>query len=133
MLLKNNKLYLLLSIFVILSFVLAACGGAETPAAEEPAAEEPAAEEPAAEEPAAEEPANPGLQMDAAEVATQFWSDEEYEESIAFMDADPINPEAPVYLQSLLDNKVDTSQYKMDPPYDICFSNAGVNLSLIHI
>ena len=57
MLLKKNTLYLLFSIFIILSFALTACGGgAETPAAEEPAAEEPAAEEPAAEEPAAEEP-----------------------------------------------------------------------------
>jgi ribose transport system substrate-binding protein len=65
--------------------------------------------------------------MDSADVATQFWSDELYEESIAFMDAEPINPGEPVYLQSLLDNKVDTSEYKMDPPYDICFSNAGVN------
>ena len=120
---KKNTLYLLFSIFIILSFALTACGGGT----ETPAAEEPAAEEPAAEEPMAEEPENPGLQMDEAVVATQFWSDEEYQESIAFMDADPINPEAPVYLQSLLDNKVDTSQYKMDPPYDICFSNAGVN------
>ena len=125
---KKNRLYILFSIFIILSFALTACGGGtETPAAEEPAAEEPAAEEPTAEEPMAEEPENPGLEMDEAVVASQFWSDEEYQESIAFMDADPINPEDPVYLQSLLDNKVDTSQYKMDPPFDICFSNAGVN------
>ena len=48
----------LITIFMILMMVIAACGGpAEQPAAEEPAAEEPAAEEPAAEEPAAEEPA----------------------------------------------------------------------------
>lgn len=61
------KVKYLLSIFVVLSMLLAACGGgapAEQPAAEEPAAEEAApaeaeeaAEEAAAEEPAAEEPA----------------------------------------------------------------------------
>ena len=128
--LKNNKIYLLFSVFVLLAFVLTSCAQpapTEAPV-EEPAVEEPAAEEPAAEEPAAEEaPENPGLQMDAASVATQFWSDELYEESIEFMDAEPINPDAPVYLQSLLDNKVDTSEYKMEPPFDICFSNAGVN------
>ncbi len=120
---KFKKLFLLLSILVALALVLSACGGG----AEEPAAEEPAAEEPAAEEPAAEAPANPGLQMDAAAVAMQFWDDALYEESIMLESATPLNPEAPIYLQSLVDNKVDTSQYKMDPPFDICFSNAGVN------
>ena len=60
----NRKLFLLLSIALVLVLALAACqpeasepAPAEEPAAEEPAAEEPAAEEPAAEEPAAEEPA----------------------------------------------------------------------------
>jgi peptide/nickel transport system substrate-binding protein len=56
-----KKLFYLLSLLVIASMVLVACGGA--PAAEEPAAEVPAAEEPtaapAAEEPAVEEPADP--------------------------------------------------------------------------
>ena len=123
----KKKVYIILSIVMLAAFVLSACGGGAAPAeevAEAPAEE--AAEEAPAEE-AAEEPANPGLAMDAAAVAMQFWSDEEYEESIAWTDADILNPEDPVYLQSLLDNKVDTSQYKMDPPYDICFSNAGVN------
>lgn len=119
---KYKKLFLLLSIIVVLTLALSACGGG----AEEPAAEEPAAEEPT-EEPVAEEPANPGLQMDAAAVAMQFWDDALYEESIMLESATPLNPEAPIYLQSLVDNKVDTSQYKMDPPFDICFSNAGVN------
>jgi ribose transport system substrate-binding protein len=65
--------------------------------------------------------------MDSAKVAQQFWDDELYEESIELLDAEPINPEDPIYLQSLIDNKVDTSEYEMEPPYDICFSNAGVN------
>lgn len=134
MLQKNSKLFVLFSIFVVLAFVLSACGGgaAEAPAAEEEMAEEPMAEEPMEEEPMEEEPMDepaesPGLQMDSAAVAQQFWSDEEYQESISWTDADVINPDAPVYLQSLVDSKVDTSMYQMEPPFDICFSNAGVN------
>lgn len=51
----KSRLLLLLSVLVILSFALGACGGPAAPEAEEPA-EEPAAGEPAEEEPA-EEPA----------------------------------------------------------------------------
>jgi len=131
----KKKLFVVLSLILVATFALSACGGAapaeevmeEKPAEEEVMAEEEEAEAEEEEEAAAEEPANPGLAMDAAAVATQFWSDEEYLESISWTDADILNPDAPVYLQSLLDNKVDTSQYKMDPPFDICFSNAGVN------
>ncbi len=60
---KKKKMFMIISLFMVLTIVLAACGTAaeptavEEPAAEEPAAEEPATEEPAAEEPAAEEPA----------------------------------------------------------------------------
>lgn len=66
--LTKNTLYTLF-LLVLLTALLAACGGAqeaapaaeapatEAPAAEAPATEEPAAEAPAAEEPAAEEPA----------------------------------------------------------------------------
>ena len=50
----KTKISLLLSIFVILSMVLTACGA---PAVTEPAATEPPAEEPAATEPGATEPA----------------------------------------------------------------------------
>ena len=116
----KNKLNLALSLIMLVGLILSACGGDAAPT-------EDAAVDAPPEEAVDEAPANPGLEMDSADVATQFWSDELYEESIVFMDADPINPEEPVYLQSLLDNKVDTSEYKMDPPYDICFSNAGVN------
>ncbi len=116
----KNKLYLTLSLIMLVGLILSACGGDATPT-------EDAAVDAPPEEAVDEAPANPGLEMDSADVATQFWSDELYEESIVFMDAEPINPGEPVYLQSLLDNKVDTSEYKMDPPYDICFSNAGVN------
>ncbi len=61
-----------LTLLLILSMFIVACGGgAEEPAPEEPAAEEPMAEEPAAEEPAAEEPA---AEEPMAEVITiEFW------------------------------------------------------------
>ena len=60
----KKSLFVILSLVLIASFALAACGGAATeapmeePVAEEPVAEAPA-EEPAAEEPAAEAPAEP--------------------------------------------------------------------------
>ena len=53
----SKKLYSILSVLMVVSVLLAACGGgtaAEAPAAEQPAAEAPAAEQPAAEAPAAE-------------------------------------------------------------------------------
>jgi len=57
----SKRIFGVLSILLVLSLMLAACGAPATeapkPAAEEPAAVEPAAEEPAAEEPAAVEPA----------------------------------------------------------------------------
>jgi ribose transport system substrate-binding protein len=130
---RKSQLFVL-SVLVVLAMVLGACQPAATATQAPAAATQPPAPAAATEPPAAaptEPPApaaeNPGLQMDAARVATQFWSDAEYEESINFMDAAPLNPEAPIYLQSLLDNKVDTTEFKQDAPYDICFSNAGVN------
>jgi len=128
----KKKLFVLLSLIIVAAFALSACGGAtEAPVAEAPA-EEAAAEEAPAEEAAAEEEEvaaaeSAGLQMEAAAVVEAFWSDEEYQESITWTDGDVLNPEAPLYLQSLLDNKVDTSEFKMEPPYNVCFSNAGVN------
>ena len=121
-----------LLLIAILMMVLVACGGAaEEPAAEESAAEtEGAAEEPAAEEPAAEEPAaetGEGLGMEAAAVATEFYSQEEYENSIRLMGVTPEGPEGQPWLQYLEPNFVDTSEYAKEGPYTFCFSNAGVN------
>ena len=123
-----KKSVFVISLLVVFAMLLGACAPAEAPAAEAPAEEEAAAEEPAADEEVAEEaPENPGLQMEAAKVAPQYFVQEEYEKSLAFMDADPINPEDPIYLQYLEENPVDTTEYKKDPPYNVCFSNAGVN------
>ncbi|MEJ2412232.1 MAG: ABC transporter substrate-binding protein [Anaerolineales bacterium] len=132
----KNKLFVVLSLILVAAFALSACGGAtpteevmeDMPAEEEAVVEEveEVEEEPAEEVVVAE---SPGLQMEAAAVVQAFWSDEEYQESISWTDDDVLNPDAPLYLQSLLDNKVDTTEYMMEPPYDICFSNAGVNNS----
>ncbi len=132
---KNSRRLILILIAVLLIGVMAACGGGETAPAEEAPAEEPAAEaeEPAAEEPAAEEPAEEaaetgaGLGMDAAMVADQFFSEEDLEQSLVWMEAEPMGPEGEPWLQYLEDNFVDTSEYAKEGPYTFCFSNAGVN------
>jgi len=67
---RKNSLWLLVSLLLIFTFALAACGGGAEPAAPaQPEAEEPAAEEPVAEEPAVEEPAEEvgGFQIPAIE------------------------------------------------------------------
>ena len=128
----KKKTLFVVSLLFIFVMMLAACQTATPAATEAPAAEEPAAEEPVAEAPAAAE--NPGLALDAAKVAAQFWSDAEYEKSMELMTKDPLNPDAPIYLQYLEENPTDISQYpqyaslaEKEPPYNICFSNAGVN------
>jgi len=130
----KKSILLVISALLIFTLLLAACQAAtEEPAAEEPAAEEPAAEEPMEEEPAAEA-SNPGLQMESATVAEQFFSEDEYAKSIELMTKAPLNPDDPIYLQYLEENPTDISQYPeyadfaaKEPPYNVCFSNAGVN------
>ena len=121
---------------VVLVMLLTACKPAAPAAPEAPAAEAPAAEAPAAEAPAAEAPAaeNPGLQMDSAKVAAQFFNDADYAASLEQMKMAPLNPDAPIYLQYLIENPTDISQYPQyadfaakEAPYNVCFSNAGVN------
>lgn len=103
----KKSMFLVLSLLVGISILLAAC---------QPAA-------PAA----STKPENPGFAMDAAKVASQFFNDKDFAESQQLMTAKPINPDAPIYLQSLIDNKIDTTKFKKEPPYNLCFSNAGVN------
>jgi ribose transport system substrate-binding protein len=118
-------------LIAVLTLVISACAPA-APVAEAPAAEAPAAEAPAAEAPAAAE--NPGLQMETANVAAQFFTDEDYNQSLDLMDNAALNPDAPIYLQYLLEDPTDISKYpqyakfaELEAPYDLCFSNAGVN------
>ena len=72
--------------------------------------------------------------MEQAKVAMQFFSEDEYAKEKSLMSAEPLNPDAPIYLQYLEDNSTDISEYpqyaafaEKAPPYNICFSNAGVN------
>jgi len=133
---KKNLLFVV-SLVIIMAMVLTACANpaaTEAPVVEEP--EAPAAEETAPEEPAAEEPValNPGLQMEQAQVAMQFWSEDEFAKQMELMSAAPLNPDDPIYLQYLEESPTDISQYPQyadfaakEAPYNICFSNAGVN------
>lgn len=139
---KKSVLFVV-SMIVVLSMLLVSCTppAAATTAPQAPAATEaPAA--PAQVEPtkAPEAPAQPaagknaGLQMDSAKVAPQFFNDTDYQKSIEYMTKKALNPNDPIYLQYLEDTSTDISKYpqyaefaKKQPPYNICFSNAGVN------
>jgi len=113
-----KKAYMLVSLLMCLSVVLTACG---TPAAAPTEAPAAAA-------------ANPGLQMESAKVAAQFFTDADYDKSVEYMKKAPLNPNDPIYLQYLEENPTDISKYSQyasfagkEPPYNLCFSNAGVN------
>lgn len=127
-----KKSILVISILMVLSIVLGACAPAATVATTAPAvtAAPVATTKPAA--PAAA--ANPGLQMDSAKVAPQFFNDADYATNKELMTKAPINPNDPIYLQYLVENPTDISKFpqyakfaQKAAPYNICFSNAGVN------
>jgi len=72
--------------------------------------------------------------MDTAKVAAQYFNDADYAASLAQMKMAPLNPSDPIYLQYLLDNPTDITKFPQyaafaskKAPYNICFSNAGVN------
>ncbi len=129
-----KKSMFVVTIIVVLAMVLSACAKAtQAPAV---ATEAPAAgnEAPAAATEAPVVAANPGLQMETAKVAAQFFTDADYELSKQLMTAAPLNPDAPIYLQYLVESPTDISKYpqyakfaELKPPYNLCFSNAGVN------
>jgi ribose transport system substrate-binding protein len=134
----KKSIFLALALLVGFSVLLAACAPAAPTATEAPAA--PAATEAPAAPAATEAPAapaaaaNPGLQMESAKVAPQFFNDADYTKNLSLMSAKSINPNDPIYLQYLIDNPTDISKYPQysafaakKPPYNICFSNAGVN------
>lgn len=120
---QTKRSWVMLFAVLALVFTLAACGG-DT---EEPADEAPAAEEMPAEEPAAEEPVAAGLESDAAEVKSEFFSQEQYDRSMRQMTLDPAGPEGQPWLQHLEAEFIDTSAFAKEGPYTFCFSNAGVN------
>ena len=106
---KKNMLFVV-SVMMVVTILLTSCGGAATG------------------------PKNAGLQMEQAKVAAQFFNDADYEKNLGWMKLSPLNPSDPIYLQYLVDNPTDISKYpqyaefaKKATPYNICFSNAGVN------
>jgi ribose transport system substrate-binding protein len=118
----NKKAYMLVTLLVALSVLLAACAPAAAPTAAPAASAAPA------------KASNPGLQMDTAKVAAQFFNDADYNKSLEYMKKAPVNPNDPIYLQYLEENPTDISKFPQyasfagkQPPYNICFSNAGVN------
>jgi ribose transport system substrate-binding protein len=128
----KNKYRLVVSVLVIFNTLIAACGSSSTPiATQSPVVGVPVTEESATEEPVAV--VNPGLALEAAKVAAQFFNDADYEQSLELISAHPLNPEAPIYLQYLIDNPVTIADYpqytifsQKEPPYNICFSDSGV-------
>jgi ribose transport system substrate-binding protein len=118
----NKKAYMLVTLLVGLSVLLAACAPAAAPTQAPAASAAPA------------KASNPGLQMDTAKVAAQFFNDADYAKSKEYMTKKALNPNDPIYLQYLEENPTDISKYPQyasfagkEPPYNLCFSNAGVN------
>ncbi len=130
----KKSMYLVVSLLVAFSMLLAACQKATTEApvvTEAPAA---ATEAPAAATEAPAAATNPGLQMDSATVAPQFWSEDEYNKQKDLMTKTALNPNDPIYLQYLEESPTTIADYPQyadfaskAPPYNVCFSNAGVN------
>src|SRR4030067_3070657 len=114
---KKSILYVV-SLLVIFSMLLAACQTAAPAVTEAPATVV----------------ENPGLKLDAAKVAAQFFDEGADQKSIDLMTKEPLNPDQPIYLQYLEDNPTSIKDYpqyaafaEKAPPYNVCFSNAGVN------
>ena len=126
--------FMSLLLIAILMLALVACGGAATTTEEtaEDAAgevEEAAGEAEQAVEDAAGEVAETGagLGMEAAAVASEFFSQEDLDNSIRLIDVVPEGPEGEPWNQALEPTFIDTTQYAKEGPYTFCFSNAGVN------
>jgi len=113
---SRKFLHVLVSAPMVISLILSACAPAPTAA---PATSAPAATEAPA--------VTSGLSGDSAAVAQQFFSQADLDRDIKLIDAAPMGPDGMPWEQYLIDNPVETTQYKKDGPYTICFSNAGVN------
>ncbi len=128
----KKNMFLIVSLMVAFTMILTSCAPAATATQAAPAA--PAATSGSGAAPAAPAAANPGLQMDSAKVAAQFFNDADYAKSLDYMKQAPLNPNDPIYLQYLVSNPTDISKFPQyaafaskKAPYNICFSNAGVN------
>ena len=122
----KKSILLLVSLLVVMAMVLGAC---TTTAEEVEETMEEVEQEEVEEEETAEE--SPGLQMESAVVAPQFFSEEDYQKSLELMENVSLNPDDPIYLQYLVEDPTSIDDYpqyeKKEPPFNVCFSNAGVN------
>lgn len=58
---------------------------------------------------------------------SEFFNQQDFEEQLRLRDVKPEGPADQPWVQALEPKYIDTSQYTKDPPYKVCFSNAGVN------
>jgi ribose transport system substrate-binding protein len=140
---NRNRRWLVLVLMVALLLSMVACGGnAADNEVEEPAnvtenvaepAEEVAEEEVAEEEVAEEETsADAGLESDAAEVKSEFFSQEQYDRSLRQLEMQAAGEidntiGSDPWVQVLEPEWVDTTEFAQEGPYTFCFSNAGVS------
>jgi ribose transport system substrate-binding protein len=119
-----KRINIIFSLILILVMLLAACTPAATPTPEPETDGETTEVETT--EP---ETAPSALDSEKAAVAEQFFSQEEMERDIAFRtdNVQPMGPEGEPWVQYLIENPVETTQYAKEGPYTFCFSNAGVN------
>ena len=59
--------------------------------------------------------------------AQDFNSQKDFDYAKALIDMKPQGPEGKPWEQNLGGKEVDTSKYKKPGPYNVCFSNAGVD------
>lgn len=58
---------------------------------------------------------------------SEFFVQEDFERQLRLRDVEPEGPADQPWIQAIEPEYVDTSEYVTEPPYKICFSNAGVN------
>jgi ribose transport system substrate-binding protein len=64
---------------------------------------------------------------EGSESSSEFFDQAEYERQLALRDATAQGPAGKPWEQALEPEMVDTSEYKKEGPYDVCFSNASVD------
>jgi ribose transport system substrate-binding protein len=58
---------------------------------------------------------------------SEFFVQADFERQLRLRDVEPEGPADQPWIQALEPEYVDTSEYATEPPYKLCFSNAGVN------
>ncbi len=58
--------------------------------------------------------------------ASEFFDPDEFQRQMELLNVEPVGPADQPWLQALDPNYVSTTQYAKEPPWTICFSNAGL-------